>query len=131
MGSFRRQLILLWLTACPAMAEVCTSLRPGWVPANGPATMFNELVQFLIWSGGGIVLLGLVLGLYLRRAIILNAVMLISLIMAVPYIWPLDPTNRAFAIAEGCVGQPTLVLGLLGLIWVGSLAGTLLKRKAT
>jgi hypothetical protein len=129
MGSFRRQLIAYLLMTTPAMAEVCDKLRPGWSPADGPATMVTELVQFLIWGGGGVVLLGLILGLYLRKAIILNAIMLVTLIMAVPYIWPLDPTTRQIAMTEGCVGQPTLVLVVLGLIWVVCLGGTLLKKK--
>jgi hypothetical protein len=129
MGSFRRQLIILFLMASPAMAEVCANQRPGWTPADGPATALTEVLHFLLWGGGGVVILGLLLGLYLRRSIILNAVMLVTLIMAVPYIWPLDPTTRQFALAEGCVGPSTLVIGLLGLIWIAALGGTLLKRK--
>ncbi|MCU0800695.1 MAG: hypothetical protein MUD11_02785 [Rhodobacteraceae bacterium] len=129
MGSVRRQLIAFSLMASPAMAEVCEKQRPGWSPADGPATMVTELVQFLVWGGGGLILLGLVLGLYFRKTIILNAVMLVTLIMAVPYIWPLDPSTRQLAMTEGCIGAPTLVLAVLGLVWMACLAGTLLKRK--
>jgi hypothetical protein len=129
MGPLRRQLIALFLMASPAMAEVCDKQRPGWTPADGPATMFTELVQFLVWGGGGVVVLGLILGLYFRKTIVLNAVLLVSLIMAVPYIWPLDPETRYFAMTEGCIGAPTLVLGVLGLIWVAALIGALWKKK--
>jgi hypothetical protein len=128
MGPLRRQLIAFCLMASPAMAEVCTTQRPGWTVADGPATAFSELMQFLIWGGGGVLLAALVLGLYLRKSIILNAVLLISLVMSVPYIWPLDAAARQLAMTEGCVGAPTLVIATLGLIWVAALVGALWKR---
>jgi hypothetical protein len=130
MGSLRRQLIAYMLMAGPAMAEVCAQQRPGWTAADGPATMFNELVQFLIWGGGGVLIAALVLGLYLRKAFILNGVLIVALIMAVPYVWPLDATAVQLAIAEGCIGQPTLVIGLLALVWLGALLGVMRKPKA-
>jgi hypothetical protein len=129
MGSFRRQLIAYLLMASPAMAEVCETVRPGWSPADGPATMVTELLQFLVWGGGFVVVLGVILGLYFRKTIILNAVMLITLIMAVPYIWPFDAANRQLALTEGCVAAPTLVLAVLGLVWVAALVGALTKKK--
>ena len=130
MGSFRRQLIIWGMTASPAMAEVCQTLRPRWAVADGPATALSEVVQFLWWGGGGVVVLALILGLYLRKSIILNGVMVVVLIMSVPYLWPLDAAMQQLAMTEGCVGPSTLVIGLLGLIWVAALVGTLLKRKA-
>jgi hypothetical protein len=129
MGSFRRQLIAYALMASPAAAEVCDKVRPGWSPADGPATMVTELMQFLIWGWGGLLIIALVLGLYFRKVIVLNAVLLVSLIMAVPYIWPLDAETRQFAITEGCVGASTLVMATLGLIWVAALIGALWKKK--
>jgi uncharacterized membrane protein len=129
MGSFRRQLIAYVLMASPAMAQVCESVRPGWTPADGPNTMITELVQFLVWGWGGLLIIALVLGLYFRKPIVLNAVLLVTLIMSVPYIWPLDPANRSLAMTEGCVGAPTLVLVVLGLIWVAALIGALWKKK--
>ncbi len=130
MGSFRRQLTTYVLMASPAMADVCESVRPGWSAADGMATMVTELLQFLVWGGGGLVIIGVILGLYFRKTIVLNGVMLVTLIMAVPYLWPLDPVNRNLAMTEGCVGAPTLVLAVLGLVWLASLGGALRKKKA-
>ncbi|MGL4321630.1 MAG: hypothetical protein ACRCS3_12270 [Paracoccaceae bacterium] len=117
------------MMASPAMAEVCDKQRPGWTVADGPATVFSELVQFVVWGGGGVLIAALVLGLYLRKNIILNAVLLIAVVMSVPYVWPLDPMTRQLAVTEGCIGAPTLVIGALGMIWVAALVGALWKRK--
>lgn len=133
MGPLRRQLtlmIMLVLATSPAMAEVCETMRPDWSADDGPATAVSEVIQFLIWGGGAFAIVGLLVGLYLRKAIILHGVMVVTLIMAVPYLWPIDPTARNLATAEGCVGPATFVTVLLGVIWVAALAGTLLKRKA-
>jgi hypothetical protein len=129
MGPLRRQLIAYALMASPAAAEVCNTLRPGWTIADGPASAFSELLQFLLWGGGGILLVAVTLGLYFRKAIVLNAVLLVTLIMAVPYIWPLDPATRQLGLTEGCVGAPTLVIGVLGAIWIAALSGALWKKK--
>ncbi len=130
MGPFRRQLMILLMTASPAMAGVCETVRPGWVPSDGAASALTEVMHFLLWGGGAVPIVGLALGLYFRKSIILNAVLLVTLIMSVPYIWPLDATTRTLAMAEGCIGQPTLVIAALGVIWVAALAGVLIGKKA-
>jgi hypothetical protein len=131
MGSVRRQLILCMavLAASPAAAGVCESVRPDWTAAAGIASGLDEVLRFLGRGGGAVLLLGLLAGLYLRKTIILNAVMVVTLIMAVPYLWPLDPLMQAQSRTEGCVGPATLVTGLLAMVWVAALGGTLFKRK--
>jgi hypothetical protein len=129
MGPVRRQLIAYGLMVSPAMAGICETARPRYQAVVGPVTMFGELVHFLLWGGGWALVLGVIAGFYFRKAIVLSAVLLVSLIMAVPYIWPLDPVNRQLAMTEGCVGAPTLVIGVLGAVCLACLAGILLKRK--
>ena len=130
MGSFRRQLAVWFsLTASPAMAQVCATQRPDWTAADGAATALGEVLQFLVWGGGGVLIAALVAGLYFRKSIVLNGVLLVALIMAVPYLWPLNPIAQRQAINEGCMGETTLVIGLLGLIWVLAAGGALFRRK--
>lgn len=121
--------MLMVLTAGPAMAEVCSGVRPGWTPADGAVSAIGEVLRFVLWGGGAVLIAALIAGLYWRKRVVLNGVLLVALVMAVPYIWPLDPVARSFALTEGCVGPATLVIGVLGLIWAAALGGTLLKRK--
>ncbi|MGL5012657.1 MAG: hypothetical protein ACRC6I_22545 [Paracoccaceae bacterium] len=117
------------LMASPAMAEVCSAVRPGWSPGDGAVSVLGEAVRFLLWGGGAVLIAAVAAGIYWRKSIVLNAVLLLAVVMAVPYLWPLDPVTRGLAVAEGCVGPATGAIALLGLIWVAALVGLTLKRK--
>jgi hypothetical protein len=129
MGPLRRQLILFMVTATPAMAEVCDKSRPGWSPDHGPVTALGEALVFAATPAALLLLAGVGVGWYLRQQLLLTAVVMASLVFAIPRIWPVNPDLTAAARAEGCMGPPTLVIGLLGLIWLGAMAGLLLRRK--
>ncbi len=129
MGPFRRQLIALLATATPAVAEVCDKARPGWTPADGAVGLWGELAAFMVTPAFGVMVVALVAGWYFRQQMLLAAVMLAAVVFAVPRHLPVNPDLIAAARVEGCMGDGTLVIGLLGLIWLGAMAGLFLRRK--
>jgi hypothetical protein len=129
MGSFRRQLIALLLTTTPAYAEVCSVLRPGWSPADGPVSGWHEVIGFFTSIAGAALIIVLIIAVVFRLRLVLQGVVLIILVLAFPIIWPLDPGALQEARNEGCIGPPTMVIGLLGLLWLIAIAATFLRRK--
>lgn len=122
-------MMLFPLTATPAFAEVCDKARPGWDPADGPLGIWGELLVFATSPAMLLVIAALAAGWYFRQSLLLSAAMLAALVFAVPQRWPVNPDLVAAARSEGCMGPPTLVIGLLGLVWCLALAGMLLRRK--
>ncbi len=129
MGPFRRQLILFMASAAPAMAEVCDKARPGWTPGDGPLGLWGELAAFVATPAMLAIVAALVAGWYFRQQVLLSAVMLGCLVFGIPQRWPVNPDLIAAARAEGCMGPPTLVIGLLALIWCGAAVGLFVRRK--
>jgi hypothetical protein len=129
MGPFRRQLALFIATATPAMAEVCDKTRPGWAPDDGPLGIWGEVLVFVTTPALLVIIIALIAGWYFRQHLLLSAVMLAAVVFAVPQYVPVNPELVAAAQAEGCMGPPTLVIGLLGLIWFCAMAGLFLRRK--
>ena len=125
MGPLRRGLILALLPT-PALAEVCDKERPFWTP-GAPATAFDEMIA-LFSSPAALVLLALSVAVVLRRsqwgalALVVLWTMLSSVVAfnLIP-----DPTGiRELAIAEGCIGPPTLFLTAVTAICVAMILYT-------
>lgn len=101
----------------PALAEVCDKERPHWDGA--PVGMIGEAVNlFLSPAGVALLLLSLVALRFRHQWIGLLAVILWTLFVTV--ITMADPTGiRELAMAEGCVGPPTLFIVAVAAICVG------------
>ena len=115
MGPLRRGLILALLPA-QALAEVCAEARPGWDGVQVSAAM--EAFT-LFTSPAGLALLALsVIALRFRSQWIgLVAVLLWTGFITL--VTMADPTGvRAPAMAEGCIGAPTLFIVLAAAICV-------------
>ncbi len=121
MGPVRGRLIagssvLASLFAAPAWAEVCDKARPNWDGA--PVGAVGEAVSLFV-SPAGLLLLALSLvALRFRfQWVGLAAVILWTIFITV--ITMADPTQmRVAAMAEGCVGPPTLFIALAAAICV-------------
>ncbi len=129
MGPVRRQLILFLATATPAMAEVCDKTRSGWTPAHRPVGLWGEAAVFATSLAALVMLAALLVGWYFRQHLLLSGVMLAAVVLAIPRHWPVNQDLIAVARAEGCMGPPTLVIGLLALIWLGAIGGLFLRHK--
>ena len=109
-----------WLLAClpgSAWAEVCVTQRPGWY--GQPVGVIVEAVYLFLSPAGIALLLLSVIALRFRHqwvglaAVILWTVFITVVTMA-------DPTGlRPQAMAEGCVGAPTLFIVAVAAICVG------------
>ncbi|MDU9002890.1 hypothetical protein [Sedimentitalea todarodis] len=125
MGPLRRAVIVLLATATPALAEVCDKERPGWTPADGPATGLDEVVFHATSLPGlgilGALTLALLVGgrLYWTLSALFSGV--IALALWTTHSAPDDITLAA--IAEGCVGPKSLSIGFLAAIFVVALLG--------
>ncbi|MEL7090301.1 MAG: hypothetical protein AAFN94_01065 [Pseudomonadota bacterium] len=121
MGPIRRRLIACSsafsaLIATPLWADVCATERPGWDGA--PVTAWGEALTLFV-SPLGLLLLALsVLAVRLRwqwigLGTILGWTVFITIVTMA------DPTGqRAPAMAEGCIGPPTLFIPLAAAICV-------------
>lgn len=117
MGSLRRGLTLALLVPTAAMAEVCDKTRPNW--DGTPVSAIQEAL-FLIATPAALLLTFLsLLAIRFRHqwgalAIVVLWTLLISFIAMG------NPTGvRPSEIAEGCVGSPTLFIGLVAAICGG------------
>lgn len=125
MGSFRGGLTLALLPT-PALAEVCDKERPLWTP-GAPATALDEMIA-LFSSPAALVLLALSVAVVLRRSQwgALTLVVLWTLLSsALAFDLAPDPTGiREMAVAEGCIGPPTLFLAAVTAICVAMILYT-------
>ncbi|WP_299048443.1 hypothetical protein [uncultured Tateyamaria sp.] len=109
------------LFSTPALAEVCDKVRPLWQPGT-QATALTEALHFFA-TPLGLILVALSAVAIARRwqwvglATILGWTGLVSLVALGASI---DPTSvHALAVAEGCVGPPTLFIVAVAAICVG------------
>ena len=116
MGPIRRGLILLPLLMAPSagMAQVCEQQRPGWDGA--PVSAFGELV-FLMQTP---IVLALILATALAFRLRNQWVGLVVVVgwSTITYFMNSGTTN-ADAITEGCIGSPTLFIGMVFALCVG------------
>ena len=100
-----------------AWAEVCDKARPGW--DGVPVGMLGEAVSLFLSPAGVALLLMSVIALRFRQQWIgLAAVILWTGFITV--VTMADPTGlRPQAMAEGCVGPPTLFIVAVAAICVG------------
>ncbi len=115
--------------ANPALAEVCSTARPGWAPGDAPVSALAEALAFATTPAALLLLIGLGAGWFFRQQLLLVAVILASLVFMFPRLWPVNADLEAAARAEGCMGPPTLVIGFLALIWCAAMVGLLVRRK--
>ena len=116
MGPVRRGLILA-LTPGAAWAEVCDTQRPSWdgLPVGSVTEAFN---LFTSPAGMGLLVLSLIALRFRQQWIGLGAVLLWT--VWITMITMADPTGlRADAVAEGCIGPPTLFILAAAAICVG------------
>ena len=122
MGSLRRGLTLAALAPSAAWAEVCDKTRPNW--DGTPVSMMGEAIFLFSTPAALILVLGSLLAIRFRHqwgALIMVVLwtLLISLVAMG------DPTGmREFELAEGCVGSPTLFIGLVAAICIGMILYT-------
>ena len=99
-----------------ATAQVCASARPGWdgAPVGAAAEAFN-----LFTSPAGLVLIGIsVIALRFRSQWIGLATVLLWTVF-ITVVTMADPTGQRIpAMAEGCIGPPTLFIVLAAAICV-------------
>jgi hypothetical protein len=117
MGPVRRGLILATLPA-PAWAAVCDTHRPDWDGVQ--VTALGEAIALLTSPAGLIVIAITVVALRFRSQWIgLGAI--VSWTVFITILTMADPEGaRALAMEEGCVGQPTLLIGAAAAICVAT-----------
>jgi hypothetical protein len=123
MGSLRRQLSILIITITPAWAEVCDKDRPAWSAADGPVSQWGEALHFLTTLPPLLLIAALIAGWVFRQPILFNIVTIIALVLLFPLLFPLNQQGLASAMAEGCKGPTTIVIGMLAAICCTALAG--------
>lgn len=116
MGPVRGGLIVAILPST-SLAEVCETERPGW--DGTPVTAVGEAVNLFLSPAGLILLIVSLIALRFRNQWIgLVAILLWTGFMTL--VTMADPTGmRAPAMAEGCVGSPTLFIVAAAAICVG------------
>lgn len=135
MGSLRRRLIYagLALYSTPLAAEVCDKERPTWSPPDGQMTMIGEVPAFFTSHSGIVILLATLLSLLFHfRVLSFVASALIALMILIIYSNHtfLDPSGiREFAIKEGCIGPPHLLIAVLIAICCLNLWNCFLRKK--
>jgi uncharacterized integral membrane protein len=122
MGSLRRGLILAALAPAPAWAEVCDKTRPNW--DGTPVSAVDEAIFLFSTPAALVLVLGTLLAIRFRHQwgaliMVILWTLLISLVAMG------DPTGmREFELTEGCVGSPTLFIGLVAAICIGMILYT-------
>ncbi|MCA0871714.1 hypothetical protein LCL97_12825 [Seohaeicola saemankumensis] len=114
MGPLRRGLTALAALAAPgtAWAGVCDTMRPGWTPGTAP-TAIDEAIA-LGSTLPSLVLLAatLVCAFFRLQWASLVVVLLWTALISLPMYLPISEVH-ATAIAEGCIGSPTLFMGIV------------------
>lgn len=132
MGSLRRGLTLaaLTLTPCAALAEVCDKVRP-FVGIGETGTAFTELVSLMATPPSLILLVLSALAIRFRwQWAALGVVVLWSLWVSLIAMAAPDDV-MLLAIEEGCVGPPTLFIGLVAAICGGMMLYTAPRKAKT
>ena len=107
MGPVRGGLILS-LLASPAWAEVCDKLHPGWDGA--PATAVSEAIALFLSPIGLALLIATVIAIRFK-SVWGGLAAVVCWTVFVTFVVQYDPGNlRQMAMAEGCVGEPTLFI---------------------
>ncbi len=125
MGPLRGGLILS-LLASPVWAEVCDKERPHW--DGTPATAWTEAIALFASPLGLILLLATAFAVRWRStwgglAVTVGWTGFVTLILSH------DPTGlREFAMAEGCIGPPTLFIALSIAICIATILYTAPRR---
>jgi len=120
MGPVRRRLILATFLLLPgaAWAEVCDKERPGW--DGVPVGAFDELLYFLQTPIVLVLILGTALAIRFRSekgglAVVVGWSIATFLVTGVGLSDPI----RTAAIAEGCIGSPSLFIAFAAALSVG------------
>ena len=119
-------------TALPsaAVAEVCNKVRP-FVGADEPGTVFTEAVSLMGTPPSLILLVLTALAIRFRwQWISLGVVVLWSIWLSLIAMSAPDATMLQ-AIEEGCVGEPTLFIGLVAAICGGMMLYTAPRKAKT
>lgn len=123
MGPLRNGLILAVLPG-PAWAEVCDKIRPMWTPGT-PATAWDEMLHLLASPISLALLAATALAVRFRSqwgalGVVVAWTVWTSLIAFADD----DDAVQQLATAEGCIGPPTLFLGLITAICVATILYT-------
>ena len=123
MGPFRRRLaIALTFGASPAAADVCTDYRPNW--EAGPVSAWQEFV-WLMASPAALILLIATAFVIRFRSQWGGLTCFVLWAMLGSYLsFPDVNELRKTAIIEGCVGNPSLFLGVVTAICIGMILYT-------
>lgn len=127
MGSLRRGLILalpLTFGATATLAEVCDKIRPNWQPGT-PVTPLGEAVLLFSAVPSLVLIVATLAALRWRSqwgglAIVVGWSAWTSAIVFLA-----DKDIRPQALAEGCMGTPTLFIGAVAAICVATILYTL------
>ena len=118
MGPVRRGLTAaLVLTPGTAWAEVCDKLRPNWVPGT-EATAWTEMIGLFSSIPSLALLIATALVVRLRSAWGGVAVTVLWTGLVSLLVFSTPDEVRVQAIQEGCIGSPTLFIGVVAAICV-------------
>ena len=131
MGPLRRGLILS-MVPTGAFAEVCDKVRPTWTPGT-EATAFGELIALMGTPPSLVLLVASALAVRFRHQWgALIVVLLWTAWVSVVTFYGADGEIQKLAVAEGCVGSPTLFIAAVAAICVAMILYTApLKRAST
>lgn len=123
MGSLRRG-VTLALLPTPALAEVCDKVRPMWEPGT-QATAWGEMLALLSSPVSLLLLAATALAIRLRSQWgALGVVACWSVWTSMIAFFGAGDEVRQMALAEGCIGSPTLFLALIAAICVATILYT-------
>lgn len=123
MGSFRRRVIAaLCLFGTPAAADICSDARPNW--DGGPVSAWQEMI-WLLSSPAALVMLIITAFVIRFRSQWGGLACFVGWAMLGSYLsFPDINDFRKQGLIEGCMGSPTLFLGLVTAICVGMILYT-------
>lgn len=110
--------VILALVPGAAWAQDCAVQRPGW---DGAAVSAVQEAMFLAYTPAALVLfLGTIAALRFKShwgslAVVLGWTAFVS------FLTMFAPASRVAAVTEGCVGSPTLFIGIIAAICVGTI----------
>lgn len=119
---------LFAVAAPPAFAEVCDKLRPLWMPGT-PTSAWDEMINLFASPPALILLFASILAVRFRsKWSALAATALWTVLVTRVVSW--DPTSvTSLALAEGCVGPPTLFITAVAAICVAMILYTAPNRR--